>query len=156
VNKLDESISQINKLGDDKNHTYDLVSSGDTQNRVTLGDDGVINIQGGNEGQHIHEIDHVARSLDSKAGLKWGGGILLPTTFTGEKDEISGYQHQYSYDPYTMPKHADNIGSINQEWVGTIKNSDGSFLYPAINHAMLNAQKQERINKRMFKKQGNE
>jgi RHS repeat-associated protein len=154
--RLESSKGDIDKLGADQDHTYDLVSGSGNEHHVTQGDDGVINIEGSSDALHVHEIKHVSQSLD-KGKLEFSAEKLLkPSTLTGEVDEIKAYQAQYSFSPSSLPKYAGSIGDINRQWVGTITNGDGKPIYPAINQLIQNAIEQNKINKKMFKKQGNE
>ncbi len=136
ISELTKSQDQIKKLGDDKDNTYDLVETSGGDHNVVKGSDGVVRIEGSNTGLFIHEIRHVALSLDSPKGLQFNeSGLLKPNFAYGLKDEVEGYRAQYSYDPTSLPRgYPNNIGGINAEYIGNIKrDSDDSLVYPLIN-----------------------
>ncbi len=159
VNNLSErekslkgSICDIITLGADTEHVFDLVSNSGQTNHVKQGSDGVVNIQGGNDALHIHEIKHVSLSLVSDVGMKFTPtGYLKPTTGTGLKDEIEGYTAQYGYAPSTLPIPVSSSLRINLEYIANIKKEDGTPVYPVIHQRWLNQQEQQKINKRLQK-----
>lgn len=91
LKSLDSSIKNIDALGKDQTHTFDLVSGNDGRNHVSKGDDGVINIQGPNSALKIHELTHAALSLKNPKGLRFStDGLLLSNYPGGFIDEIQG------------------------------------------------------------------
>ena len=100
---------------------------------------------------HIHEIRHVALSLDSPKGLTFNQyDQLMPTTITGLKDEISGYSAQHGYDPTSLPGvYPSTLEGINKEYIGNIKNdATGDYIYKSIRQLWLNEMKQNKINEK--------
>ncbi len=103
IGELQSSLCDIQNLGADQNHIYDLVNNTGVENHVYLGDDGVINIQGTNDALHIHEIKHVALSLNSAQGFQWNSdNLLMPTMGHGKDDEITAYKAQYAFSPTSL------------------------------------------------------
>ncbi len=153
---LKGSISDIIALGADQNHVYDLVTNTGETNHVKLGSDGVINIQGGNDAIHIHEIKHVSLSLERVGKLEFYNGFLKPTTQSGLLDEITAYSAQYGYDPSSLPGSVNSSRGINLEYIANLKKEDGTPVYPAIHQKWINYQKQKRINKKQQKQRTND
>lgn len=150
---LQGSISDIITLGADQDRVFDLISSSGETNHVKLGSDGVINVQGANDALHVHEIKHVSLSLSSKAGMQFSSdGFLLATTRSGLKDEITAYRTQYGYDPSLLPRSVKSSRGINLKYIGNLRKSDGTPVYPMIHQRWLNYKKQVWINKK-FQKQ---
>ena len=154
VSSLNSSISDIDALGADKENTFDLIGGGEI-NRVQKDDKGVINIQAPNDALHIHEVKHVALSLNSEKGLEFNSnGLLKPTTPTGLLDEISGYKAQYSYEPNSLPGSVSKGSDINIEFIANLKDSNGNLVYPAINQRYQNQLEQMKINKKNQQRNG--
>lgn len=139
--QLDQTMGDIDALGADQDHVYDLVS-GDNQgggkHGVTQGGNGVINIYGSNDGLHIHEIRHVSLSLSSEGGLEFRNGGLAPTTPTGSLDEIQGYKAQFGY----TGSGPGSAGSDDQilNTIANLKDDNGNYVYPAIRQRIMNRQ----------------
>ena len=136
IDNLAQSKTAIDNLGTDKEHTYALTEgseSNDGKHFVQKGDDGTINIQGSDKALHIHEIRHVANSLTSEKGLHFNSsGYLRPVDPTGEKDEIGGYQSQYSYNPFSLVNSPNSLGAINLKYLANMKDDRGNPVYPAL------------------------
>ncbi|PQJ80283.1 hypothetical protein BTO18_14330 [Polaribacter porphyrae] len=148
--RLDSSIKDVDALGADQNHTYDLVSGGEV-NFVKKGKDGVINIQGPNSALHIHEIKHVSLSLKSSSGLMFDKkGLLKPAlNNNGMQDEIQAYGAQWAYSPGSVPGSVSDSGNINWTTLAHLKNEDGVYVYPALRTRYVRWQKQKKINKKL-------
>ena len=132
---LETAKGDIQKLGDDPDHVYDLVGSpsGAEKHGVSKGEDGVINIGGPNSALQIHEIRHVSLSLGSEAGFQWSStGSLKPVAADGQKDEIDAYRTQWSYNPSSVPNSPTTITGIDLVYLGGLKTSDGAPVYPAL------------------------
>ena len=153
VERLDGAIDDIDALGADQTHTFDLVSGGEL-NYVRKGSDGIINIQGPNNSLHIHEIKHVALGLGSADGLKFGStGLLKPAlSANGMADEIQAYGVQWAYRPSSVPGSVGDGGNVNWTSLANLRSADGNFVYPALQMRYSNMKKQQRINKRMQRK----
>jgi RHS repeat-associated protein len=155
VQQLDKSLGDIKALGEDTEHTYDLVGSNSDEHHVEKDKSGIINIQGSSDALHIHEIRHVALSLASKAGLQFDNkGLLSATTIVGLRDEIEGYSAQYGYDPKTLPSplgvgisSPSKISDINKGYIANIYGSNG-YIYPLIRRHYQNEEKQKKLNKK--------
>ncbi len=133
ISQLNTSKADIKKLGDDKDHEYDLVSTSGGDHHVEKGSDGVIKIEGSSDALHIHEIRHVSLSLSSSKGLQFRDGLLKPNFANGERDEIEGYSAQHGYDPKSLPGvYPDYLNGIDANYIGNISRSDGSLVYPQI------------------------
>lgn len=150
---LDGTISDIDALGADQDHTFDLVSNSNETNHVKKGSDGVINIQGSNDALHIHEIKHTALSLSSEDGLQFNSQNLLKPALSsnGILDEIAGYKAQYGYEPSSLPGSVSSGSGINLEYIAGLRKADGSPVYPALYQRYQNQQKQMKINKKAQK-----
>lgn len=149
---LDKTISNIDALGADKDNVFDLVSNSNETNHVKKGSDGVIAIQGSNDALHIHEISHVAQSLNSKKGLQFSkSGFLLSTTRNGLKDEITGYRAQYGYEPSSLPGSVSSMSDIDMKFIGNLRKSDGTLVYPMINRLWQQKQKRMKAQKKQKK-----
>lgn len=145
IGNLEGTIENIRILGDDKEHTFDLVSNSGETNHVTKDEKGVINIQGASDALHIHEIKHVALSLASKDGMQFNSnGYLKPTSGYGIPDEIAGYRAQYAFDPSSLSGFSGNYNSIDVEYIANVKDSSGSYVYQAIHDAWVDFQNQQR------------
>jgi len=151
---LDSSIADIDALGADQEHTFDLVSNSNETNHVKKGSDGVINIQGSNDALHIHEIKHVSLSLSSEDGLQFNSKNFLKPALSsnGILDEIAGYKAQYGFSPSSLPGSVSSGSGINLQYLAGLTKEDGSPVYPALFQRYQNGQKQNRINKRAQKK----
>jgi hypothetical protein len=140
--ELEKTKSNIDALGADQEHTFDLVS-GDNQGAgkhgISKGSDGVINIYGSNDGLHVHEIRHVALSLDSDNGLEFNSSNQLKsTTANGLFDEIEGYSAQYGFTgsgPGSAGSRDDIISTI-----ANLQDDKGNYVYPAIRQYYLTRQ----------------
>ncbi len=148
IGSLEESKLAIDALGADKENTYDLVGgdeSNDGRHFVQKGNDGTINIQGSNDALHVHEIKHVSLSLASTGGLQFNSsGYLRPVDPTGERDEIAGYQAQYSFSPNTLPSGASSLNAINLRYLANMRDDKGNLVYPALNNKWKSLSKEEK------------
>ncbi len=106
IKELNESLESVYLLEAD-DHIYDLAQPSMTNyNRVRMGDDGVVYIEGLNMATYIHEIDHVVQGLDDGELRFDKGGFLLNVGKTYEERmmmEVNAYRKQYSYDPASLP-----------------------------------------------------
>ncbi len=153
---LNGTVAAIDEIGAHEK-TFDLVSNSGETNHVKEGSDGVINIQGGNDALHVHEIEHVSLSINSEKGLEFtSGGYLKPTTSSGLKDEVAGYRAQYGYDPSSLPGSPGSSRGIDLGYITNLKKSDGTPVYPALHQRWQNQQKQNRINKKLQKQWQND
>ena len=150
---LDGSIADIDALGADQEHTFDLVSNSNETNHVKKGSDGVINIQGSSDALHIHEIKHTALSLSSEEGLQFNANNFLKPALSsnGLLDEIAGYKAQYGFQPSSLPGSVSSGSGINLEYIAGLKKEDGSPVYPALHQRFQNQLKQMKINKKAQK-----
>jgi hypothetical protein len=140
VSNLNQSIADINKLGDDQNHTYGLNSStSTTEGYVSKGTTGTINIVGDGMQLTIHEITHVRQSLDA-GRFNFSSNNKLQYTGPGvevqEQAELEAYQKQFSV-------HRTDLGSglnlrspndITPQIIGNIRRNNGALVYPAIHN----------------------
>jgi hypothetical protein len=159
VSSLNESIGDIDTLGNDQDNTYRLVNHSNDSSRVIRGSDNVINIEGSSTGIHIHEIRHVALSLGSTEGLQFTeSNYLRPTTPNGLIDEMEGYKAQYAYDGGGLPFQVGHIREFNHSIgenrvnmlhkIGGITTENGNPVYRALQRASQNINTQQRINTR--------
>ncbi|MCI5056002.1 MAG: hypothetical protein MRY83_07825, partial [Flavobacteriales bacterium] len=135
--ELNKSLGDIELLGNDQNHTYDLVNNNKGEkNYVYKSSRGTIKIYGSSEALHIHEIKHVALSLKSPKGLVFRDGYLIPTRPSGKFDEMAGYKAQYGYRPNSLPlslgKSVNYIWDITGDYLGGIVDSKGDPIYRAL------------------------
>lgn len=153
---LEVAKSDIGILGDDPDHTYDLVNTSGETHGVQKGEDGVINIEGSNDALHIHEVHHTALSVNSESGLQFSsGGRLRPAlSASGLADEIDAYKVQYSFSPTSIPNSPASITGIDLTYLGGLQDSNKNPIYPALYDRWQNrlmglrkAKKQERKNK---------
>ncbi|MFV0482845.1 MAG: RHS repeat-associated core domain-containing protein [Bacteroidales bacterium] len=132
--ELNQTLEDIDALGDDKIHIYDLMygdNLGDGKHGVVSGADGIIYIGGSNTGLHIHEIRHVALSLNSPDGLVFNSeSKLVPTTATGIYDEIQGYSAQYGYTGSGPAAASTRSGIIKN--IANMKDDKDQYVYPHI------------------------
>jgi hypothetical protein len=135
VELLNQSLSDVEAIGNAA-ETYKLTgpSASDGTHGVVKGTDGVIRIEGGNTGLHIHEIRHVGQSIEAR-GVKFNkDGKLLnaATTLEGARNnEVNAYQTQYSYDG-SYPAGASSLKNINSTTLMNIKTKDGKTVYEVL------------------------
>jgi RHS repeat-associated protein len=144
VSNLETSINDIDRLGNDPNHTYILNSNKNTNNGyVSKGRDGNVSIVGDGWGLTVHEITHVRQSLDAGKlnfdtktyRLQYAG----PGVEVQIKAEVEAYQKQFSVKrtDYHPGFGLRGPGDITPQVVGNMKRPDGSWVYPDI-HNYLN------------------
>ena len=131
VELLKQSLTDIETIGK-ASDTYRLTgpSKSDGTHGVIRGEDGVINIEGSNQGLHIHEIRHIGQSI-AAGGLRFKEGQLLNSASTlegGRNNEINAYQTQYSFDG-TYPAGAHSLKDINHETLMNIRTPEGKEVY---------------------------
>ena len=131
VELLKQSLADIETIGK-ASDTYRLTgpSKNDGTHGVIRGKDGVINIEGSNQGLHIHEIRHIGQSI-AAGGLRFKEGQLLNSASTlegGRNNEINAYQTQYSFDG-TYPAGAHSLKDINHETLMNIRTPEGKEVY---------------------------
>lgn len=158
IESLNNSIVNIDLIQSDTQNTYRLVKHSGESSHVTRGSDGVINIQGTSDGIFIHEIKHVAMSINSSNGLVFNNNYLVPTTQDGLTDEMEGYKAQYAYDGGGLPFNVSNINDFNTQSgearlnmmlkIGGITKEDGNPVYRALQRRASNYREQQRINRR--------
>lgn len=133
LKSLDKTLSNIDALGNDKKHTFDLVSGNDGKNHVTKGENGVINIQGPNSALQIHELTHVALSLSTPKGMTFNtDGLLLANSKDGLIDEIFGYASQYAFSPSSLPAFANSMNEIDLVFLASIQDENNAPVYKAL------------------------
>lgn len=153
IKSLDKTLSSIDALGKDKDHTFDLVGGDDGKNYVKRGEDGVINIQGPNSALQIHELNHAAFSLSNSRGLRFNDeGYLLANFAGGLRDEMYGYAAQYAFSPSSLPSSVRSINEIDLVFLASIKDDDNKPVYQALYdqyHEQIKARKeQEKIERK--------
>ena len=131
IELLKQSLADIETIGK-ASDTYRLTgpSKNDGTHGVIRGKDGVINIEGSNQGLHIHEIRHIGQSI-AAGGLRFKEGQLLNSASTLEgrrNNEINAYQTQYSFDG-TYPAGAHSLKDINHETLMNIRTPEGKEVY---------------------------
>jgi hypothetical protein len=155
--RVQGSIRDIITLGADTEHTYSLAAgSGSSHNVVKDQQTGIIRIEGSTDALHIHEIKHVAMALATPDGLRFNNdGKLRATTPSGERDEIEAYRTQFAFAPNSLPgtRRPTQMGEVNRNYIGGLKNENGQFVYPAIQQLIQNQKAQDLINQRMFQQQ---
>ena len=106
-------------------------SQSDGTHGVVRGCDGVINIEGSNNGLYLHEMRHVGQSMEV-GELKFNEkGQLYNSGKTKEsriENEVEAYKVQYSYDG-SYPIGAISLKDINAETLMNIKKEDGTSVY---------------------------
>jgi hypothetical protein len=95
-------------------------------------------------------INSISKQWQAAEGIH-KDGYLITTTLTGYKDEVAGYRAQYGFDPYSLPGSVNSIDDIDLEYIGTLKKSDGTPVYPVINE-MWEARKKGIIRAKKHKK----
>jgi len=144
ASNLDQSIKDIDKLGDDDQHTYTLNSNKDTkEGYVSKETDGKISITGNDESLTVHEITHVRQSLD--AGKLRFDKVTNKLQYTSQraeiqtKEEVEAYQKQFSVHRSDLNTGL-NLRSPNEitpKMVGNMKRANGTFMYPAIHRFVI-------------------
>ena len=131
--RLGQTITNIDKLGNDKDNTFDLVSGSDGKNHVTKGSDDVINIQGPNAALQIHELTHASDALSSKSGLRFDeDGKLFAVSKGGLGDEIRGYSAQFGFDPSSLPVRVSSYEEIDLVFLASIVGEDNKPVYKVL------------------------
>ena len=130
VELLKQALADIEAIKNAR-ETYRLTgpSESDGTHRA-IREGNVINIEGSNQGLHIHEIRHIGQSI-AAGGLKFKDNQLLnsATTLEGGRDnEINAYQTQYSFDG-TYPLGAYSLKDINHKTLLDIETADGVKVY---------------------------
>ncbi|NME72564.1 RHS repeat domain-containing protein [Flammeovirga aprica] len=107
---------------------------------VVKGSNGVINIEGSNDGLHIHEIRHVVQSLKS-GGLRFKGNKLLNAAnikspyYKAEtrNNEVNAYRTQYAFDGSFPVSGTGSLKDINETTLlrieGVNKNGEKVKIY---------------------------
>ena len=136
ISKLNESLSDIDRLGNDQNNVYAINNQGQLNGNVTK-DGGIVSINAGTTGLIVHEIKHIAQSLDA-GGLNFETGsnklqYYAPSVQAEVNAEMGAYQAQFSYNGY-FPGGVSfwNPNEITPEMIGNINRSDGTAKYPRI------------------------
>jgi RHS repeat-associated protein len=150
LKRLNGALDDIKRLGDDKEHKYQLVGGGEI-NRVK-NKNGIINIEGSNTALHIHEIRHISRSLQSEKGLVFKGGFLSSTTGDGKVDELDAYGVQWAYSPSSVPGSFSEDGNLNWTTLAEMKNADETYTYPALHAKYYFQQKVKTARKKALRK----
>ncbi len=133
IGQLTTSLSDIQSLGIDQDHTYRLSTTDERVSYSSQGKDGVISIMGSKEDPdalHIHEIRHVAEALSSGEKLDFSGDGNKLSYVANQQllRETSGYKAQYSYSPSSLGS-IQSIDQINYRFIGTMKDGNGNPLY---------------------------
>ncbi len=145
IRKLDRSnnsllgtTNDIIDLGNDQQNTYDLTSgdASDGEHSVSLDDDGVINIEGGNNNaEHIHELTHAALPLRANDGNHVFNerGNLTTTGSNQIVHERKAYTAQFFYDSRSLPRTSQltisDYRQIGLPYIASIKSSSGKPVY---------------------------
>jgi len=137
ITGLRETVESIIILGNDLEHTYDLVNTNDESHHVRQDKDGVINIEGSSTALRLHELSHVAQELNSESGFQFNQkGVLIASSPAGLREEINAYTFQYYYDPNSLPTVGGTKpkfpSDITIQYLGGIKNSKGKPVYPKL------------------------
>lgn len=142
ISNLNQSKSDIDLLSTDS-HTYRLTQvSGEGAHMVKREDNGTISIETSEDAFSIHEIAHVRQALDA-GGLEFNDSGYLKNPGTRAKNngqrhiaiseaEVEAYRMQYSYRPGSLQQSVDYISKIDVHYVGSIRNPNGGYGYPAI------------------------
>ncbi len=134
ISELITSKSDIVRLGNDKEHLYELDGEGRESGSqyIMKGKDKHVRIQGSCEAQIIHEIRHISLSLQSKNGLRFSrNNLLIPISPDGIMDEIQGYRAQFSFKSNSLPGiYPKYIEQVNLKYISEIQKTDGSYAYP--------------------------
>ena len=132
IKLLQQSLADIDAISESK-ETFKLTSPDKNtgEHHVVKGNNGVIRIEGSNDGLYIHEIRHVGQALET-GELKFNSaGLMLnpgKTLEEGINNEINAYQTQFSFDS-SYPGNANSLKDINKESLLNIKNDDNTAVY---------------------------
>ncbi|MEW7278828.1 DUF6443 domain-containing protein [Aquimarina sp. 2201CG1-2-11] len=142
ISKLEQSAQDIIDLGADTKNMYDLTEgdASDGQHSVSLGSNGIINIEGSNNAEHIHELTHAALSLR----LNNGDHNFTPKKNLTTKGapqivhERTAYEAQFHYAPGTLPESdvlrtVTHYRQISLPYIANIKGVDGKPTYEKLN-----------------------
>lgn len=136
IAELLTSKADIERLGNDKEHIYDLGGEGGDGGAqyIMKGKDKCVKIQGSCDAQFIHEIRHVSLSLQDKRGLRFSrNNLLMPVFADGIEDELQGYRAQFAFKPNSLPGfYPKHLEDVNLEYISNIQKTDRSFAYPSI------------------------
>ena len=65
-------------------------------------------------------------------------GKLRPVEPSGYRDEMAGYQAQYSFKPNSLVGGPNSFNKINIKYLGNILKENGEPMYPELNKAWNN------------------
>jgi hypothetical protein len=148
INDLDSRLielaiskADIDRLANDKNHIYTLSRIG--ENGIIKETDKEIIIRGESDALMIHEIRHVSLWLQTGRPFRFNADNMLTTIVpNGCYDELRAYRAQYAFDPYSLPRPIPNaIKEVSIEYVGRMRQNDGTLVYPQIYQVWQNASK---------------
>jgi hypothetical protein len=130
--ELNTSKTDMDRLGNDKNHIYVFSSIG--ENGVTKSMDKEIVIHGANDALLIHEIRHISLWLQTGREFRFNkDNLLIVVVPNGSYDELHAYRAQYAFSPNSLPRPSPNIiEDITIEFVAKIRREDGTLVYPQI------------------------
>ncbi len=137
IGELNGSLSDIEMLGNDEAvYAFSNPADGSGMHHVRLGDNGIVYIETSSTDLSLHEIRHVAQSLEN-GGLKFSESMMLKNA--GGHDyrkianmEIEAYKRQYAYElNFPGQLNGQGLDGINAHSVGNLKIQD-TFIYPEI------------------------
>ncbi len=136
IAELLTSKADIERLGNDKEHIYDLGGEGGDGGAqyIKKGKGRCVKIQGSCDAQFVHEIRHISLSLQDKRGLRFSrNNLLMPVFADGSVDELQGYRAQFAFKPNSLPGSCPKyIEDVNLTYIGSIQKDNGSYAYPEI------------------------
>lgn len=136
ISELITSKSDIARLGNDREHIFDLSGEGREcgTHFIIKGKDNTVKIQGSCDAHFVHEIRHISLSLQSKNGLRFSkNNLLIPISPDGSFDELQGYRAQFAFKANSLPGiYPKYIEQVNLKYISEIQKMDGSYAYPSI------------------------
>ena len=138
IGELNGSLSDIEMLGtDETTYAFSNPADGSGMHHVRLGDNGIVYIETSSTDLSLHEIRHVAQSLEN-GGLKFSrrNGMLLNSGSNGHSMinmEVEAYRRQYAYSlefPGQLP--IKTLSDINESSVLQIRDNYGNLIYRGI------------------------
>lgn len=155
IAELMTSKADIERLGNDKEHIYDLGGEGRDGGAqyIMKGKDKCVKIQGSCDAQFIHEIRHISLSLQDKRGLRFSrNNLLMPVFADGSVDELQGYRAQFAFKPNSLPGfYPKYLEDVNLEYISNIQKTDRSFAYPSIQKMVDDDKRIAKNNKKIDK-----
>ena len=140
---LEMSKSDIELLGKDP-HIFVLSEvDGEGAHMVRKGEHGKVIIETSQDALTCHEMAHVRQSLNSgglsfsREGKLRNAGMFVIGNQTNKinkigDNEVEAYRIQYSVNPSSMPLRRSKLSQIDVDYVGNLRNANGTLLYPQI------------------------